>query len=169
MHRSTNLWVALKIVYFRFMEIKVILYIVVGLFWVFSKFLNARQNKQRELIPTPDFSPEVPRPAVKKRVPLKKITVQATKAPRTAVIPPVSLESEIGLESVTVRAESAERIAAETGFGSLQQVQELDDATIQAITSPGAEIAAEVKNGTIDWRRALVIKELITPRYSNTS
>lgn len=155
------------------MEFKVIVYIVVGLFWLISKFLNARESRKKNMpsppIPAPSPEAAPARQGSNTRVPLKKIPVQATKSPRTAVIPPVSLESEIGLESVTVREESAERIGAEIGFGSLQQVQELDDATIQAITSPGAEIAAEVKNGTIDWRRALVINALITPKYLNTS
>lgn len=159
----------LKSVYFGCMEFKVIVYIIVGLIWVFSKLLNAKQNKK----PLPPYQPaessgapvEQSMETVPERKFKRNFPDRTTNPRRSTVITPVSLESVIGLESATVKYKSAEKIETETGLQFNSEVQVLEDSDGQENESQGAKIAREFKNGAIDWRRAVVINELLAPRY----
>lgn len=159
----------LKSAYFGCMEFKVIVYIVVGLIWVFSKLLNSKQNKKPLPPYQPTERPEPPVEATVEQVPesrfRKKIPVRTTNSRRPTVITPVSLESVEGLESTDIKYKSAEKIETETGLQFLSEIQVLQDSDGQENESQGAKIAKEFKNGTMDWRRAVVINELLTPRY----
>lgn len=159
----------LKSVYFGCMEFKVIVYIVVGLIWVFSKILNAKGNKKPSSPYQPATAPppyqEGPSETIPERRLKKRFPVRTTANRRTVVNSPVSLESAIGLESTEVKYRSAEKIETETGLHFMNEVQELNDPDGKEKESYGSEIANEIKNGTMDWKRAVVINELLTPRH----
>jgi hypothetical protein len=77
----------------------------------------------------------------------------------------VSLESDVGLESTVVKYRSYENIETEAGLQFMGEVQVLQDSDGQENESYGAEIANEIKYGKMDWKRAVVINELLTPRH----
>jgi hypothetical protein len=159
----------LKSVYFGCMEFKMIVYIVVGLIWVFSKMLNASQKKK----PLPPYQPanEVPPENLKPEktitvdIAVKKLSDRTTNLRRTPVSRSRSLESVVGLESTEVKYKSYEKIETETVLQFMGEVQVLQDSDVQVDESYGAEIANEIKNGKMDWKRAVVINELLAYRH----
>jgi hypothetical protein len=159
----------LKSVYFGCMEFKTIVYIVVGLIWVFSKMLNTKQNKKS----LPPYQPatEVPPEIIKPEKTMteggrrKNFSGRTTHSPRKPVNRAVSLESDVGLESTVVKYRSYEKIETEAGLQFMGEVQVLQDSDGQENESYGAEIANEIKYGKMDWKRAVVINELLTPRH----
>lgn len=152
----------LKNVYFGCMEFKVVAYIIIGIIWLFSKMLNTKEKKAP--LPSPLPPVPVPVPVAGKPMPRKKLQPRATKKESAAVIQPVSLESKVGLEAA---AESRLRGSVLTNRDPetvIKGVVQLEDDEWQDNGSFGSQIASEIKNGTIDWKRAVVINELLRPR-----
>lgn len=152
----------LKSVYFGSMEFKVVVYILLGIIWLFSKMLN---TKDKRVKPMPG-QPRVEKPEMPVPVPVvgKKMQPRATKRVPAPVNQPVSLESQSGLEAAAVNRLKRQTMTNRTPAPVLMEVQQLEEDEWQANGSSGAQIAAEIKNGTMDWKRAVVINELLTRR-----
>jgi hypothetical protein len=149
----------LKSVYFGCMEVKVLVYVIAGVIWLISKVLSAN-NKRKAASPMPTPTPvQVPVPPVVRK---KKLEVRATKAVPKVVIDPVSLESTVGLENLTGQRKRVET-TTETGLSGLfsgEMKTQADDGGQENVTIAG-QISEEIRHGSFDWRRAVVINELL--------
>lgn len=152
----------LKSVYFGSMEFKALFYILIAVIWFFSKVLNAKGKKVKKALPMPPPANPLP-PAPVKPV-RKKVEVRATKRPTMVVNQPVSLESQSGLEAAAVNRLNTKVRESRLPEPVLMEVQMLEDDGWQENGSFGVQLASEIKNGTIDWKRAVVINELLSPR-----
>jgi len=121
------------------MEFKVVFYILAGIIWFIAKVLNAN-NKQKPVpmqVPVPkEVSGSKSRPG---HMPKKNNLPQATPASSRRVITPKSYEST--------------------------RVQILENAELERGSDVSAQIAEEIKNGSFDWKRAVVINELLRQQH----
>lgn len=155
----------LKSVYFGFMELKVLVYIVIGIIWLFSKLLNTKEQKKKTPVLTQPQPVPVPvAPPVRAAPVKKKLPVRATKAAPAPVNRSVSLESQTGLEAAAVDRLNRNVLTNRNPDTVLGEVQRIEEDEWQANGSYGSQIASEIKNGTIDWKRAVVINELLRQR-----
>lgn len=144
------------------MELKTLFYILIAIIWFFSKALNTKGKKvQQAPVTPPPQRPVQPAPAKPER---KKMQPRATKRPPILVNQPVSLESQSGLEAAAVNRLKVKEGQSRHPEPVLIEVQRLEDDEWQENGSIGSQIASEIKNGTIDWKRAVVINELLSHR-----
>ena len=109
-------------------------------------------------MPTP-APVQVPVPPVVRK---KKLEVRATKAVPKVVIDPVSLESTVGLENLTGQRKRVET-TTETGLSGLfsgEMKLQVDDGGQENVTI-ARQISEEIRHGSFDWKRAVVINELL--------
>lgn len=148
------------------MEFKVVFYILAGIIWFIAKVLNAN-NKQKPVpmqVPVPkEVSGSKSRPG---HMPKKNNLPQATPASSRRVITPKSYESTRGLEQIT-KSENRlfRRKEVEMDTSIVQKVQILENAELERGSDVSAQIAEEIKNGSFDWKRAVVINELLRQQH----
>jgi hypothetical protein len=139
----------LKIVYFGPMEVKVLVYILVGVLWLFSKLLKMKKPVQEAAPRTADTNSGKIESPGSSPVRTRRFSTEKSRARL-----PVSLENEKGLERLS-GLESPEpyahSIATDSGLAP----------DLSAAPFDAAGIADEIRNGDIDWKRAVVINELL--------
>ncbi len=139
----------LKIVYFGPMEVKVLVYILVGVLWLFSKLLKMKKPEQEAAPRTAEKRLDGNERPGKLPVKTRRFSTEKSKARM-----PVSLESERGLERLS-GLESPEP------YASISASDPGLAADMPAAPFDAAGIAEEIRNGDIDWKRAVVINELL--------
>lgn len=142
------------------MEFKVLVYIIIGLVWLFSKLLSAKgkQDNGRKVFPeswTKPFEDQLEPvvPEVRERVKIKHLQ----KAGNTPII---------GRERINIPEGGLKR---KEDFKSeeivISKVQILEDFHERDANSFAQELSYEIKNGQFDWKRAVVINELIKHQH----
>lgn len=143
------------------MEIKTILYIIVGVIWLLSRFFQKQRQDQAQdadrtgetSFPSEGNSPQSEAGRVQNRqLPARKPTT----IKRNTRTSPDFLPSAISLE--TPLAKPIQRGAISP------TVADSEEATGSTIPSEAERIADEIRNGRMDWKRAVIISELIDKR-----
>lgn len=144
------------------MEFKTIVYIIVGVLWLLSRFFQKDKQGQESVgprkTPTPssqDF-PETVRRTVSKPFAQRRPVVDKRR--------PVSLEEQY-LNAPAVSLESP--LSSVITPPALQEISGTpgnEESTSSA--SLARQIADEIKNGQIDWRRSVIISELINRKIT---
>ena len=157
----------LKSVYFEPMEIKTLFYVAIGIIWLLSKFLEANRksketNKRTEgpviVIPHENQRP-VQRPVVD--LPRQK-QVRQPKMSRN--VPQSVKKSEEGGKVVNYENYFSKRKQLFSEETVMQEVQILDHHE-EHRNSIGSDISEEIRNGTFNWKRAVVINELLKHQH----
>ncbi|MBL7923500.1 MAG: hypothetical protein JNL88_04810 [Bacteroidia bacterium] len=146
------------------MELKTLVYIVVGLIWLVSKLLNANGKEKRSGKPVAEPMPVPVKPLP---VPVKRKSIgRATPPASQSVIQPVSLESVEGLEK-NINRERVRSKRKETPMETaiMHEVQILGEEQESAGSDFSARLVEEIKNGSFDWKRAVVINELMRQQH----
>ncbi|MFM1745066.1 MAG: hypothetical protein RLZZ630_1003 [Bacteroidota bacterium] len=133
------------------MEFKTIVYIIIGVFWLLSRFFQKvkleRESGQSEPLPERNVSPERSMPPMQP----KKRGSQSDK--KKAPSGRESLPADISLENPAVHFNSPlvqRPTLPPSGSGE------------NAVIGSDAErISDEIRNGQFDWSRAVIISELI--------
>jgi len=144
------------------MELKVVFYVLLALGWLVSKALAARQKSDPsapEKVPAPKSS----RPAGSGELPREL-------RERSGRRDPLSNKRSPDIPNRTMVSQRAEKAEDSTVF-FLEGGQILDDNIPEVVTEPGSvsrfseNLADEIRSGNIDWRRQVIISELLTKKY----
>lgn len=145
------------------MEFKVLIYIVIGIIWLFSKLLSAKgkQKEEKSVLPeswTKPFEDQIEtiKPEARER---KKIKHQEKgKNLRSSVITDSKRSNNIegGLKG---------KISLEKDEIVVPQVQILEEIDESGVNEMAHELSYEIRNGKIDWKRAVVINELLKHQH----
>lgn len=145
------------------MEFKVLIYIVIGIIWLFSKLLSAKgkQKEEKSLFPeswTKPFERQLETVITDTRE-RKKIKHQ---------------EKSKNLKSSVISA-SEKKNFPEGGFKRnnsiendgilVSQVQILEEIDEIGANEMAQGLSYEIRNGKIDWKRAVVINELLKHQH----
>lgn len=145
------------------MEFKVLVYIVIGLIWMFSKLLSAKgkQEKGGSVIPESWTKPfedqlEPVKPIIRERVKIR----HQEKPTDSKNLP--KLESE-NINIPEVRYNS--KVSIKSDEIAVSQVQILDEINEKETNYFAQELSYEIKSGRLDWKRAMVINELLKHQH----
>jgi hypothetical protein len=133
------------------MEFKTIVYIIIGVFWLLSRFFQKakleRESGPSEPLPERNVSPERSMPP---RQPMKRGSLPDKKKASSGR---ESSPAAISLENPAVHSNSPlVKRATPPPAGSGENA---------VIGSDAERISDEIRNGQFDWRRAVIISELI--------
>ncbi len=154
----------LKSVYFDAMELKTLFYIAIGIIWLISKFLQADKGKQVQLPrkpvpPAPESFPETPNLPEALNTPKRKLkpapVLKRTTKPTTSLPD----EKVVNYENYFL---SSKPLFSEEAV--MQEVQILEKLENSGNTVAG-QLHEEIRNGTFDWKRAVVINELLKQQH----
>ena len=156
----------LKSVYFEPMEIKTLFYVAIGIIWLLSKFLEANKksretNKRAEgpvIVPNENRGP-VQRPVV--NLPRQK---QVRQPNMSRNVPQSIKKSEGDGKVVNYENYFSKRKQLFSEETVMQEVQILDHHE-EHRNSIGSDISEEIRNGTFNWKRAVVINELLKHQH----
>ncbi|MBP6513391.1 MAG: hypothetical protein KA347_12050 [Bacteroidia bacterium] len=145
------------------MEFKVLIYIVIGIIWLFSKLLSAKgkQKEGKSVLPeswTKPFEDQIEtiKTEVRER---KKIKHQEKeKNVRSSVITNSEKTNNIGGGLKTKNNLEKDEIM-------VSQVQILEEIDESGVNEMAHELSYEIRNGKIDWKRAVVINELLKHQH----
>jgi hypothetical protein len=139
------------------MEFKTLVYIIIGAIWMLSKWFNSRQVQppSGSEMPTDLPVPVPPRPSPGKlvpdkamrRIPEKKVQVTKTVSKRPQI---AAFSYEADQFVLPVQAEVADDPVNKTAVES----------------SLAYTIGQEVSNGTMDFKKAFIVNELINRKYT---
>lgn len=148
------------------MELKTLFYIAIGIIWLISKFLEANKNAakadKRPSGPIVVPAKKIPQPSkVIKKQPVSRIP----KEQNQPVVVPGSVEKvEKADKVVNYENYFLKRKPLFSEETVMQGVQILDHGEDHR-NSIGSEIADEIRSGTFDWKRAVVINELLKQQH----
>lgn len=140
------------------MEFKTIVYIVAGAIWLLSRFLQKREPEENQgkgaglPAPSGESSPQPVRQGHSRKVPPRP-TMTAQRQSRTSR---EFLPSSVSLE--VPASTPASHVMA------VPQVSAQEPAQGSVSPSDAELISDEIRNGRIDWRRSLIISELLGKR-----
>ncbi len=145
------------------MEFKVLIYIVIGIIWLFSKLLSAKgkQKEGKSVLPeswTKPFEDQIEtiKTEVRER---KKIKHQEKgKNVRSSVI--TNSEKTNNIEGGLKAKNNLEK--DEIMVSQVQILEEIDESGVNEMAH---ELSYEIRNGRIDWKRAVVINELLKHQH----
>ncbi len=157
----------LKSVYFEPMEIKTLFYVAIGIIWLLSKFLEANKksretNKRVEgpviVVPQENQRP-VQRPVV--NLPRQK---QVRQPKMTRNMPQSIKKGEEEGKVVNYENYFSKRKPLFTEETVMQELQILEHNEDHP-NSIGSDISKEIRSGTFNWKRAVVINELLKHQH----
>lgn len=145
------------------MEFKVLIYIVIGIIWLFSKLLSAKgkQKEEKSLFPeswTKPFERQLETVITDTRE-RKKIKHQEN--PKK-----LSNSSKTESERINILEGGLKRKNSIENDGILvSQVQILEEIDEIGANEMAQGLSYEIRNGKIDWKRAVVINELLKHQH----
>ena len=145
------------------MEFKVLIYIVIGIIWLFSKLLSAKgkQKEEKSLFPeswTKPFERQLETVITDTRE-RKKIKHQ--EKPKK-----LSNSSKTESEKINIPEGGFKRNNSIENDGILvSQVQILEEIDEIGANEMAQGLSYEIRNGKIDWKRAVVINELLKHQH----
>ena len=145
------------------MEFKVLIYIVIGIIWLFSKLLSAKgkQKEEKSLFPeswTKPFERQLETVITDTRE-RKKIKHQ--EKPKK-----LSNSSKTESEKINILEGGLKRKNSIENDGILvSQVQILEEIDEIGANEMAQGLSYEIRNGKIDWKRAVVINELLKHQH----
>jgi len=148
------------------MELKTLFYVAIGIIWLISKFLEAnkkaKETTQRPASPV--IVPPVEQPTVqpsRKKLPVQKM-VRQQKMTGKRIVSKEKAETEEKVVNYENYFSKRKPLFSEETV--MQEVQILEHPE-EYSNSMGSDLAAEIKNGTFDWKRAVVINELLKHQH----
>lgn len=145
------------------MEFKVLLYIVIGIIWLFSKLLSAKgkQKQEKSLFPESWTKPierqletvitdARERKKIKHQEKPKKLNTSLKTEARKINISDDGLKRDNSIENDEIL---------------VSQVQILDEIDESGANEMAHQLSYEIRNGKIDWKRAVVINELLKHQH----
>ena len=145
------------------MEFKVLIYIVIGIIWLFSKLLSAKgkQKEEKSILPeswTKPFERQLETVITDTRE-RKKIKHQEKPKKLNTSLKTVS-------EKINIPEGGLKRKSSIENDGILvSQVQILEEIDESGANEMAHQLSYEIRNGKIDWKRAMVINELLKHQH----
>jgi hypothetical protein len=143
------------------MEFKTIVYIIAGVIWLLSRFLQKEKPEQRpKQVRVPGKPEEAPWSSTEP-TPQPVRSVQPRKMPERK---PLIIKREVKTakaflpEAISLETQSVQPL---TGLPVPRLEIPVDQPDLVLTQSEAGRIADEIKNGPFDWRRAVIISELI--------
>lgn len=146
------------------MEFKVLIYIVIGIIWLFSKLLNAKgKEKDKGSVfpeswtkPFEDQMEKVPK-QVTTPIKIKKVTSGDGASISNRVSAPPFVRQEQRTNTVASFQTENRNI--------LSEVQIIDEMDEKEVNDFARQLNYEIRNGQFDWKRAVVINELMSHQH----
>ncbi len=145
------------------MEFKVLIYIVIGIIWLFSKLLTAKgkQKEEKSILPeswTKPFERQLETVITDTRERKKIKHQEKPKKSNTAL----KTESEkINIPEGGLKRKNS----IENDGIMVSQVQILEEIDGSGANEMAHQLSYEIRNGIIDWKRAVVINELLKHQH----
>ncbi len=145
------------------MEFKVLVYIVIGIIWLFSKLLSAKgkQKEEKSILPeswTKPFESQLETVITDTRERKKIKHQEKSKNLKSSVIS--------GSEKINFPEGGLKRNnSIENDEILVSQVQILDEIDESGANEMAHQLSYEIRNGKIDWKRAVVINELLKHQH----
>jgi len=144
------------------MELKVIFYVLLALGWLVSKALTARQKSGSSGAPETEQAP------ASSRNPGSRELSKELRERRVQRHTPGKVRSDF--PERVIRSQRADMAMQPSGFieeaGYVQIENSPGDTIVPTSASQDSEsIADEIRKGQIDWRRQVIISELLTKKY----
>jgi|GEM_PF-2190328 len=146
------------------MEFKVLIYIVIGLVWLFSRIISAKAKGKEGGSVLPESWTKPFEGQIEEMFPgeIRK----AIKRKEARNTKPVTSKLNVGLERIGIPEGGFKRKShLEMDEIVISQVQILDDMSENGANNIALELNYEIKNGTFDWKRAVVINELMSHQH----
>ncbi|MBK9638177.1 MAG: hypothetical protein IPO63_10310 [Bacteroidetes bacterium] len=145
------------------MEFKVLVYIVIGIIWLFSKLLSAKgkQKDEKSILPeswTKPFEGQLETVITDERERKKIKHQEKGKNLRSSVIPKPEKIKITEIENQRKNSLKNDEIM-------VSQVQILDEIDETGANEFAQELSYQIRNGTVDWKRAMVINELLKHQH----
>ncbi|MBK7681968.1 MAG: hypothetical protein IPJ26_05650 [Bacteroidetes bacterium] len=145
------------------MEFKVLIYIVIGIIWLFSKLLSAKgkQKEGKSVLPeswTKPFEDQIETIETEVRERKKIKHQEKGKNVRSSVI--TNSEKTNNIEGGLKAKNNLEK--DEIMVSQVQILEEIDESGVNEMAH---ELSYEIRNGKIDWKRAVVINELLKHQH----
>lgn len=145
------------------MEFKVLVYIVIGIIWLFSKLLSAKgkQKEEKSILPeswTKPFESQLETVITDTRERKKIKHQEKSKNLKSSVI---SESEKINFPEGGLKRNNS----IENDEILVSQVQILDEIDESGENEMAHQLSYEIRNGKIDWKRAVVINELLKHQH----
>ncbi len=145
------------------MEFKVLVYIVIGIIWLFSKLLSAKgkQKEEKSILPeswTKPFESQLETVITDTRERKKIKHQEKSKNLKSSVI---SESEKINFPEGGLKRNNS----IENDEILVSQVQILDEIDESGANEMAHQLSYEIRNGKIDWKRAVVINELLKHQH----
>lgn len=155
------------------MEFKTILYLTAAIvWWLYGSYRNYKKQEQKkaERIPVPEQIP-VPKVVKRQTTEIKKVVqpvAKSIKQLKPVVAKPNTFQQPVTLESIKSDIPQSSLQSNIDVFDAA--VFQTDDtmpqtSTINLQSEKQPELAEEIRSGNIDWRKAIVLGELVRPVY----
>jgi hypothetical protein len=145
------------------MEFKVLVYIIIGIAWLLSKLLSAKgkQGKGGNVFPeswTKPFEDQLE--------PVKPLARERTKIKHQEKPVKATISPNMVFETVNIPESGSQRKLSHNSDNIVvSQVQILEEIKEKETNNFAQELSYEIKNGQFDWKRAMVINELIKHQH----
>ena len=145
------------------MEFKVFIYIVIGIIWLFSKLLSAKgkQKDEKSIFPeswTKPFERQLETVITDTR---ERKRIKHQENPKK-----INSSSKIELEKIKIPEGGLKRKSSNENDGIMvSQVQILEEIDDSGANEMAHQLNYEIRNGKIDWKRAVVINELLKHQH----
>ena len=141
------------------MDFKVLVYIVIGIIWLFSKLLSAKgkQKEEKSILPeswTKPFESQLETVITDTRERKKIKHQEKSKNLKSSVI---SESEKINFPEGGLKRNNS----IENDEILVSQVQILDEIDESGANEMAHQLSYEIRNAKIDWKRAVVINELL--------
>ncbi len=145
------------------MEFKVLVYIVIVIIWLFSKLLSAKgkQKEEKSILPeswTKPFESQLETVITDTRERKKIKHQEKSKNLKSSVI---SESEKINFPEGGLKRNNS----IENDEILVSQVQILDEIDESGANEMAHQLSYEIRNGKIDWKRAVVINELLKHQH----
>ena len=145
------------------MEFKVLVYIVIGIIWLFSKLLSAKgkQKEEKSILPeswTKPFESQLETVITDTRERKKIKHQEKSKNLKSSVI---SESEKINFPEGGLKRNNS----IENDEILVSQVQILDEIDESGANEMAHQLSYEIRPGKIDWKRAVVINELLKHQH----
>jgi len=137
------------------MEFKTIVYIIIGVFWLLSRFFQ-KVKQEREPGQVDTTTPEPSAPSRRGAIPRQVMKRDSLSGKKNVPRQPDRLPSAVSLEAAGARQNSSSMVSP------IPSPSEPVD--ISTNSSDAQRISDEIRNGQVDWRRAMIISELINKK-----
>lgn len=145
------------------MEFKVLIYIIIGIIWLFSKLLSAKgkQKEEKSILPeswTKPFERQLETVITDTRERKKIKHQEKSKNLKSSVI---SESEKINFPEGGLKRKNS----IENDGIMVSKVQILDEIDEIGANEMAQGLSYEIRNGKIDWKRAVVINELLKHQH----